>query len=726
MLELYARAPSAIDATNNGLPGDEAVYNPGVNRFPRSLGFWWCAAVLWGTFSAGIACTRTSLSTDEFRVGSAGGGVNGSQGGVGGASYGGDGGYGNGGYGNGGIGSIAGMPGAIAGAPSVLPPPACDDRLAEMALTITAPLFVAGQGETFPPIVFTTDDGVIVTRGAGRIHGRHWGPQETNEPFATYPTNYFTSRSYGFLVEDFTHLGESRVRVTYLPQATPESTELHAFKSYSNGDVFTSNDVFTMLGDLPDIFLTGRLQNYPSVIEGFAVVEEAELIQNSRTFMPITLGELFEFEIAGRLIELPPDSTRTSYFSDTFRIILGQGGLTPNNADDFGIGTEVLGPEPSAQLGGATTNAWVFHHPELYFSDMALNIQHEHVLDFLTGRRLFHTDFATGEHVGAPEEPLTDHAGQADAGAAGSSCEGCHSFNGRGLRLQEPQVSDRIPVQLADGTTVTLTKPTFDVAGNTGNRPFLTHVAPALIGLGLLEAIPEAVILANADPLDCNQDGITGRPSVVIEGGAARLGRFGWKGNSAGLEAAVAGELLGNIGVGTAASPDVNGDVELSEQELAQLVTYARLLAVPAQRNSAGVERGKELFSQVGCGVCHISNLPTSPHHPFRELQEQRIAPFTDLLLHDMGPDLAAVVGADVTEDLTAPAAASEWRTPPLWGIGLHADVNGRASLLHDGRAADVLEAILWHGGEAEGVRQRFIELSTEDRAALLEFVNSL
>jgi CxxC motif-containing protein (DUF1111 family) len=149
---------------------------------------------------------------------------------------------------------------------------------------------------------------------------------------------------------------------------------------------------------------------------------------------------------------------------------------------------------------------------------------------------------------------------------------------------------------------------------------------------------------------------------------------------------------------------------------------------VPPQRDHdlPDVVRGEALFKTVGCSGCHVTDVMTGENHPFAELRSQSIRPFTDLLLHDMGPDLADASGAAAGDQTDAPPAASEWRTPPLWGIGLYATVNGHTGLLHDGRAASVLEAVLWHGGEAETVKRRFMGLAAADRQALLAFVQSL
>jgi CxxC motif-containing protein (DUF1111 family) len=244
------------------------------------------------------------------------------------------------------------------------------------------------------------------------------------------------------------------------------------------------------------------------------------------------------------------------------------------------------------------------------------------------------------------------------------------------------------------------------------------------------EAIPEETILARADMLDCDGDGISGRPIFVVEpeSGNVMLGRIGWKSEKVSVRHQVLDALEADLGVGTAGIPDSEGNVELGEEEISDLTTYMRLLSVPAQRSFDDPEvlAGEVLFKTVGCSSCHVTDVVTGDNHPFAELRGQSIKPYTDLLVHDMGEDLADASGVAIDPSEGAPPGASEWRTPPLWGIGMYATINGNTGLLHDGRAQDVLEAVLWHGGEAEAVRERFANLSAQERAALIVFVESL
>jgi CxxC motif-containing protein (DUF1111 family) len=263
------------------------------------------------------------------------------------------------------------------------------------------------------------------------------------------------------------------------------------------------------------------------------------------------------------------------------------------------------------------------------------------------------------------------------------------------------------------------------------------RVAPSVYGLGLLEAIPEATLVALSDPDDGNRDGISGRVNHVWDPVFQRtmVGRFGWKANQASLMAQNSGAFLGDIGITTTVHPQENctpsqtvcsqtpngGTPEVDDSKLAAMLLYTRSLAVPARRDVRApvVLRGASLFSSANCVACHSPTLRTSDTFELVELRSQTIHPYTDLLLHDMGEGLS-----DHRPDFEA--SGQEWRTPPLWGIGLLEQVNRHTFLLHDGRARGVAEAILWHDGEGARARDAFRSMSREDREALVAFVNSL
>lgn len=307
-----------------------------------------------------------------------------------------------------------------------------------------------------------------------------------------------------------------------------------------------------------------------------------------------------------------------------------------------------------------------------------------------------------------------------------------------------------LPVTLADGTVVTLQSPTYSVA-DLGQGPMdaavlmSPRVAPQMIGLGLLEAIPVEDILAQADPDDGDGDGISGRANIVwsAEHGQPMLGRFGLKAGAATVREQSAGAFAADMGLSNALHPDPWGDctavqtacrsapdgqdadardgLEVSDESLNLVAFYSRNLAVPERRDAGTpqVLRGKQLFYAAGCTGCHTPKFVTSRLDSQPEQSFQLIWPYTDLLLHDMGEGLA-------DNRPEARATGREWRTAPLWGIGLTETVSGQTRFLHDGRARSLLEAILWHGGEAEPARQAVTGMTKTDRDALIAFLESL
>ena len=289
-----------------------------------------------------------------------------------------------------------------------------------------------------------------------------------------------------------------------------------------------------------------------------------------------------------------------------------------------------------------------------------------------------------------------------------------------------------------DGTRVHLRHPNYNITDTyqplPDNVEVSPRVAPVVFGLGLLEAIPEGVILNYADEDDFNGDGISGKPNFVWDVVKKRyaLGRFGWKANQPTLLQQVASAYHDDMGVTTSlfllenslGQPQLTKNStkpEVSDEILDVVTFYVQTLAVPARRNvdDPQVMHGEQLFSQAQCASCHIPTLRTGVLYGVPSVSNQTIHPFTDLLLHDMGPGLA-----DNRSDFHA--SGTEWRTPPLWGIGLVITVNGHTNFLHDGRARDLIEAILWHGGEAEKSRQTVLEMTKTERDALIAFLESL
>jgi CxxC motif-containing protein (DUF1111 family) len=308
---------------------------------------------------------------------------------------------------------------------------------------------------------------------------------------------------------------------------------------------------------------------------------------------------------------------------------------------------------------------------------------------------------------------------------------------------------DETEVALADGAVVSLRRPTFRIT-DLGYGPIhpdvmiSPRVAQPMIGLGLLETVDDADILGHADPNDRDGDGISGRANRVWSEALQQvtLGRFGWKAGQPSLAQQAAAAFAGDIGIGTPIFPLPFGDctamqatcrdapngntpqhddLEASRQLFDLVVFYSQNLAVPVRRDVGDprVLAGKQVFYEAGCIACHKPKFVTRRDPDRPEHSRQLIWPYTDMLLHDMGDGLAD----DRPEAL---ADGREWRTQPLWGIGLTETVNGHTLFLHDGRARNLLEAILWHGGEAQAARDHVVGLSTQAREDLLAFLNSL
>ncbi|MBR9923995.1 MAG: c-type cytochrome [Gammaproteobacteria bacterium] len=296
-------------------------------------------------------------------------------------------------------------------------------------------------------------------------------------------------------------------------------------------------------------------------------------------------------------------------------------------------------------------------------------------------------------------------------------------------------------VSFADGHRVTLQEPLYSIAepayGELPNTLLTSpRLAPPMIGLGLLEAIPEADLMAAADPNDTDGDGISGRYNQVwdVRSGTTVMGRFGWKAGEPSIEQQSMHAFAGDMGLTSRLAPQTDcmesqgcdafadgGTPEVSD-EIADFITfYASSLAVPMRRNMDDPEviQGAETFNALGCASCHTPRHRTASDAPRAALANQEIWPYSDLLLHDMGEALA-----DHRSEFQADGR--EWRTPPLWGIGLAQTVNPRAGFLHDGRARTLEEAVLWHGGEAEAATEAYRHLPADQRAELIRFLESL
>ena len=295
--------------------------------------------------------------------------------------------------------------------------------------------------------------------------------------------------------------------------------------------------------------------------------------------------------------------------------------------------------------------------------------------------------------------------------------------------------------EYADGTSYQLQKPIYSFSqeafGSLSGVLMSPRVAQQTIGLGLISALPDEEITKFEDEADSDNDGISGRANYVYnyEMNEQDLGKYGWKANAPTLKQQVAAALHGDMGLTTSLFSDSNcpspqqdcadaingGTPEVTDVQLDKMLFYQAHLAVPNRRNykDENVLRGKALFSSLNCIGCHAINQKTGTEAASDYLKNITIKPYSDFLLHDMGDDLA-----DNRPDYLA--TGNEWRTQPLWGIGLISTVNGHTNLMHDGRATNIEEAILWHGGEAENIREDFKNLSVDDRENLISFVNSL
>jgi CxxC motif-containing protein (DUF1111 family) len=425
--------------------------------------------------------------------------------------------------------------------------------------------------------------------------------------------------------------------------------------------------------------------------------------------------------------------------------------------------------------GGATT---VFKEDEEAFETAAPNLSGDGVERHEAGDEAFSLPHVRGSAVNGGLGPVFDN----------TSCEACHLGDGRGRppeieggqftsmlfrssvtghdatggplgistgfggQLQMQAVAPSLPdVQalihyvetkgsFADGTPFVLHAPQYTITGVSpglpGNFLFSPRVAPVVFGLGLLEAVPDLVIQGRSDPRDSDRDGISGRVNMVYDAvrQQSAVGRFGWKANTPNLIQQTAGAYNGDMGVtsdlfpvescaGRLKEPGCNilHDPEVNAQTVADVAFYTQTLAVPARRklNDPTALRGETVFYAAGCDGCHTPTLRTGVLPGVPAVSGQVIHPYTDLLIHDMGPGLA-----DGRPDFQA--SGSEWRTPPLWGIGLVETVNDHTRFLHDGRAQSLLEAVLWHEGEAKAARDRVKRLPQRDREALITFLESL
>ncbi|WP_131782892.1 di-heme oxidoredictase family protein [Legionella gresilensis] len=586
----------------------------------------------------------------------------------------------------------------------------------------------------------------LITRFADRARDRH-AREDQYRAYDHYLPFYWEHRTIQVEMIDEVAKGGNRIIVnvkTLWPLSAPE------FRAFYRG----VNTVAEYFHNVSMRVTSGDRLNYQTIIT--TNPKEGRAIRN---------GDRMEIEISEFLAN--PPRGRANYYGTAFLYIIGQG-LVPWEArgvfGDPRTEREDSYPIPvEAWLGGKTT----IHHqytnePKDLFKQMATNTSNINGQPFMLGRRVHHTDMINGAHSEPGNPGFPELANKVGVNYINRSCVGCHVNNGRGLPPAVGTVLNNYMIIVTDAngnphpTLGSFLQP-FSTSGtpegtvriqswtetNGLRRPnfqfspavtrFSPRITPQLVGAGLLEAIPESAIVEIANNPN-KGNGVAGRIHLVYEAGTTipRVGRFGWKAANATVRDQIVTALRNDMGVTSSVMPQPDcgpqqtncgpTGAEISDTYINQLTTYIQLLGVRAQRNSenAVVKQGKAIFSQIGCAACHVPTFTTSPYHPKAELRNQVIHPYTDLLVHDMGPELA-----DTLPEINN-VKPNEWRTAPLWNIGLTAGVSGGEAYLHDGRARTLNEAILWHGGEGSASRTAYQNLSADLRNALIEFLKSL
>jgi len=627
----------------------------------------------------------------------------------------------------------------------------------------------------------------LITRGADRGRGRHARESIALAGFGfgiydKYEGGYWDGRAYEYEIID--RVGkdyfkgtdlEDSITINFTTAYPLTNAEIRAFYIGQTTWAQYAYNHDTAAGAIYSATNPGQIEN-AAAPRGrrnvYGVYEDSNSpVKYTTTIYPhhqnvgdLNVGDLMEIELSP--FGLPTTfGGRSNYYGTAFLYVIGEG-IKPW----YGVGNRLHSrPLPeSAMLGGKTTHHTPYSdEPTQSFKQMAYNLAPTNGQKFMSGRRLHHTNFQNGEHS-EPNVPFSEHSGKLGPDFINFSCVDCHVNNGRALPKSEgslmtksivrvgldnqgtlhPVLGSVLQVQstsgnpektatrthytethgtYGDGTPYTLRKPNYSFGENSPEY-YSVRIAPQLIGLGLLEAVDEDFIVALADPDDFDEDGISGQINALvdIETGDTRLGRFGYKASKARLKHHIASALNTDMGVNTNIYPTIDfknmtSSLEITDDELDLLYRYVALLAVMPKRdfNNLDVIEGERLFIEANCVACHKDEMQTSAYHPLTELRNQNIRPYTDLLLHDMGPGLADNMGEEL-------ATGSEWRTAPLWNIGYTEGVSGGEAYLHDGRARNLEEAILWHGGEAENSKEEFRMMSLSDRNKLIAFLKSL
>jgi CxxC motif-containing protein (DUF1111 family)/predicted lipoprotein with Yx(FWY)xxD motif len=607
-----------------------------------------------------------------------------------------------------------------------------------------APLF---NGATvLEPVLREDTPAALITRLADRARDRH-AREDQFQIYDHYLSFYWEHRTAEIEIIDTIGKGGSAITFNVTTEWPLNSREAELRFFHLTAAIYANNGVMSAV---PGLDVPGETRRHYT----------RSVSLNPLTGTALRVGDRMEFELSQFLTGTP--NGRDNYYGTAILYIVGQG-VVPWEAK--GLSQSSFPMPAEAKLGGNTTlNYQYSDEPDNHFMQMPTNLSNINGQNFVLGRRVHHTDFEDGSHNEAiTNPPFLELANKLGAHYVNHSCVSCHARNGRALPPATGQILEKYVVKVGDAGgkpdpllgavlqpqavsgapegTVSISSwtqsnglrsPNFSFAGVTPTN-FSARIAPQLVGMGLLEAITEADIEALADPTDSDGDGISGRLQLVTDAitGQLRIGRFGWKGSMPSVKQQVASALNTDMGVMTSMlpSPDCGtlqtscgpSGIELTDQHLDTLSAYVALLGVSARRDLADpvALQGEGLFASAGCGSCHADTFQTSAYHPHAELRDQTIHPYTDLLLHDMGPGLASTL----TEGR---ASGSEWRTAPLWNIGLTAGVSFGEAYLHDGRARTLDEAILWHGGEGQSAKQAYSGMSQTDKDALITFLKTL
>ena len=636
------------------------------------------------------------------------------------------------------------------------PPPALGDIV---------PLFDANTVKESDLQVDTKD--ALITYNAQRARVRHAREFEFSL-YEKYKDFYFEQRFSGLKIIDEVAKGGSRIIFQLTTLDRLSSAEMRFFHLQKNVYALNMSDFagqtsVKLISTTPSVRFPGETEYlYEAIVDRHALLN-----RNLQT------GDFVEFEHS-LFLSNPRNGTQKNYYGTTFLYKVGAG-LVPWYAPalETGTGTSDTSAElPAvAWMGGTTTlHADYSDGATEQFKQMSSLLSMENANDFLLGRRLHHTDWGTGEHSEPNNPPMLIHRGKLGPNYNTASCVTCHDKNGVSVlpAVGQPLINHVVMVgrdaqgnphprwgeQLSpravagapegqvllqgyetitgtygDGSPFALRKPRYEFVGEEPPGFYSVRAAQKLVALGLREAVPEESILALADPDDRDGDGISGRVPIVTDPNDPSkkfLGRFGRKGSQPSVRHQIAYAFNRDMGVTTDLMPVLDGDnaaspTELPAAELSQLTKYIQLLGAPPARQTADAQviRGRQLFAQLSCNACHTPEMTTGPNHPVAALRNQLFRPYSDGLLHDMGPGLADNMDGET-------ATAAEWLTAPLVGIGLVEAAAGEESYLHDGRARTIEEAILWHGGEAEQAKENFRTMPATDREALLKFIRSL